>query len=401
MHDNLIETQPIKLTDEREKYPETLDGKPVVDYSSQKFVKLWQGPQHPGITGNMSVELTISGDEIVEAKTHVGYLHRAFEKLMERRRYIQCFPICDRICVPEPDINEYALAQATEELSGIEIPETAKWLRALILEMAKMANTLAGLGGQAATMGFGVIGQWQLQNREYILDRFEELTGGRIYHMYMIPGGVRSLLPEGFAERMEESLKEIEESLKNVDRVMFNNAVFKRRTKGVAVIKPEWMDEYGIVGPNARAGGVARDVRKDNPYLIYDQLDFDMVTGKDSDIYTRSRMRYGEILLSIDLIRQILDKMPKGETEFMAKIPNALNWKVPAGETYVKLESARGEFGYYMVSDGSIYPRRIHTRGPSFTTGIPFLEKLLIGQNFADVSSIMVSLAICPPEIER
>lgn len=401
MSHNIPETERIQLTNDREKYPEVINEIPVVNYSSQKFVKLWQGPQHPGITGNMSVELTISGDEIVEAKTHVGYLHRAFEKLMERRRYIQCFPICDRICVPEPDINEFALAQATEELSGIEVPETANWLRALDLEMARMANLLSGLGGQAGTMGFGVIGQWQLQNREYILDRFEELTGGRIYHMYMLPGGVRSLLPDGFAERMEESLKEIEDSMKNVDRVMFNNAVFNRRTKGVAVIKPEWVDEYGLVGPNARAAGFHRDVRKDNPYLIYDQLDFEPVVGKDSDIYTRSRMRYYEILMSIDLIRQILSKMPKGKQEFMAKIPNALNWKIPPGETYVKLESARGEFGYYMVSDGSIYPRRIHTRGPSYTTGIPFLEKFLIGQNFADVSAIMVSLAICPPEIER
>ncbi len=390
------------MFDSWEKYPEGTDGKlSGDDYASGKYVKLWQGPQHPGITGNMSVELTISGDEIIKATTHVGYLHRAFEKLMERRRYIQCFPICDRICVPEPDINEYCLARATEELAGIEIPETAKWLRTLDLEMARIANLLAGLGGQAATMGMGVIGQWQLQSREYILDRFEELTGGRIYHMYMLPGGVRSLLPDGFKKRMLESLEEIEESMARVDKVMFNNAVFNKRTQGVAIIKPEWVDEYGLVGVNARSAGFARDVRKDNPYLVYDKLDFDIAVSQESDIYTRSRLRYIEILLSIDLIRQILDRMPQGKTDFMAKVPNVLNWKVPPGETYVKLESARGEFGYYMVSDGSIYPRRIHTRGASYTTGIPFLEKILIGQNFADVSTIMVSLQICPPEIER
>jgi len=385
----------------REKYPEIVNGKPAVELDSGKYVKMWQGPQHPGITGNMSVELTVCGDEIVEAKTHVGYLHRGFEKLMERRKYVQCFPICVRICVPEPDINEYCLATATEELAGIEIPETAKWIRAIQMEMAKLANTLVNVGGQAATMGMGVASQWQLQNREYLLDRFEELTGARVYHMHTIPGGVRSLLPDGFEKRMLWSLNEIEENMEQLERVMFNNTVFKKRTKGVAIIEPEWVDEYGLVGSNARAAGIARDVRKDNPYLIYDKLDFDMIVGKTSDIYTRTRLRYKEILLSIDLIRQMLAKMPKGKQEFMAKIPNALHWSIPAGETYVKMESSRGEFGYYMVSDGSMYPRRIHTRGPAYTTGIPFLEKLLVGSYHADVSAIMVSLQICPPEIER
>ncbi len=386
---------------DRSKYPEMAGEKLQYELGSGKYTKIWQGPQHPGITGNMSVELVICGDEIVEAKTHVGYLHRGFEKLMERRRYMQCFPICVRICVPEPDINEYCLATTTEELAGIEVPETAKWLRTLVLEMARMANLMMNSSGQAGTMGLGLAGQWARYNRELILDLFEELTGGRVYHMYMLPGGVRSLLPDGFAERMETAFKYIEESMVSVDRVVFQNAVFKKRTVGVGVIPKEWVDEYGIVGPNARAAGFARDVRKDSPYGVYDKLDFDVITGTDSDIYTRAKLRFDEVLMSIDLMRQILAKMPKGKQDFMAKIPNALNWKIPKGETYSRIESSRGEFGYYMVSDGSDKPRRIHTRGPSFTQAIPLLERMLQGASISDVSSYMISIHSCPPEIER
>jgi len=385
---------------DRTKYPVMKDGKLDIDLTSHKYVKLWQGPQHPGVTGNMAIELTICGDEVVDAKTHVGYLHRGFEKLMERRRYMQCFPICIRICVPEPDINEYCLATATEELAGIEIPEKAKWLRTLDLEMARLGTLLMGLGGQVGTMGMGIVPQWTNYLRDLVLSRFEELTGARVYHMYMLPGGVRSDLPPGFKGRMEDTLQRIETMMKDVKTVMFSNSVFKKRTVGVGIIPKEWVNDFGIVGTNARAAGVKRDVRKDYPYGVYDKLDFDMITGTDSDIYTRSNLRRQEILMSIDLIRQLMAKMPDGG-DFMAKIPNPLNWKVPAGETYVRLESSRGEFGYYMVSDGTEYPRRINARGPSYTHAVPMFEKLLIGQNLSDVSNLMVSIQACPPEIER
>ena len=176
------------LNPDRSLYPEKdADGKPIVDLSSQKYVKLWQGPQHPGVTGNMSLELTVCGDEIVEAKTHVGYLHRGFEKLMERRKYIQCFPTCIRMCVAEPDYNEYNLTAGIEELSGIEVPEAAKWLRTLILEMARLQSLLRVVPGQGGTFALGPGVQWGVYLRDLILDRFEELTGGRVYHMYILP----------------------------------------------------------------------------------------------------------------------------------------------------------------------------------------------------------------------
>ena len=393
---NIFNWQP-----DRSKYPQVKEnGELDIDLNSHKFVKLWHGPNHPGVTGNMSIELTVSGDEVVKAKTHVGYLHRGFEKLMERRLYIQCFPTCIRMCVAEPDYNEYLLARSVEELSGIEIPETAAWLRTLVLEMARLQSLLRTVPGQGGTLALGMGVQWGVYLRDLILDLFEELTGGRVYHMYIIPGGVRGLLPDGFKKRMEEVLKKIDEFVVNITNLMFNNIVFKKRTIGVGYIDPSWNEKYGIVGPNARAAGIKRDVRKDYPYLKYNELDFEVTSETASDIFARSNVRKKELILTVDLIRQIMAKMPNGG-DIKSQTPNVLHWKIPKGETYVRSESSRGEYGFYTVSDGSAYPRRINLRGPSYTHAIVLLEKLLVNANIADVHSIMVSLQTCPPEIER
>lgn len=389
------------LYPDRSQYPATkADGSLDIDLASGKYLKLWQGPNHPGITGNMSVELTVCGDEVVEGRTHVGYLHRGFEKLMERRTFIQCFPIVCRVCVPEPDFNEYCYAAAVEELAGIRSPERSDWIRTLILEMGRINSYMMYLGGQAGSLGQAVIGQWTTYVRDLMLDRFEELTGARIYHMFILPGGVRDGLPDGFDQRMEETLREIESTLKDVEKVMFHNAVFKKRTVGLGVIEREWIDSYGVTGPNARACGVAKDVRKDQPYLVYDRLDFEPVVGKDSDVYTRADVRRRDILVSVDLIRQILARMPKSGP-LMAEIPSVLHWKIPRGETYVRGECSRGEYGYYLVTDGSGYPRRVNIRGPSYTHAMALLERMIVNLNISDVAALLVSLHTYPPEIER
>lgn len=387
---------------DRSQYPQTkTDGTLDIDLTSGKYLKLWQGPQHPGITGNMSIELTVCGDEVVEGKTHVGYLHRGFEKLMERRSFIQCFPIVCRICVPEPDFNEYCYAAAVEELAGIEIPERSKWIRTLILEMGRINSYLMYLGGQAGALGQGVIGQWATYVRDLMLDRFEELTGARIYHMFILPGGVRDDLPVGFNTRMEQTLQEIENTMQDIYNVMFCNSVFLKRTVGIGVIENSWLDSYGVTGPCIRAAGVACDVRKDQPYLVYPELDFDPVIGMDSDIFTRADVRRRDLLLSIDLIRQILARIPPGSGNLMASIPNVLHWKIPFGETYIRGECSRGEYGYYLVTDGSGYPRRVNVRGPSYTHAMALFERMVVNANISDVAALLVSLHTYPPEIER
>jgi len=387
--------------EDRSKYPELdSNGKPIVDLSSQKFTKIWQGPNHPGITGNMSLELTLSGDEVVDAKTHVGYLHRGFEKLIERRIYYKGLATCIRMCVPEADSNEYVFSASVENLAKIEVPEKALWLRTLALEMARLQVLLRTVPGQASTVSLGLGGQWGMYLRDLILDRFEELTGGRVYHMYIVPGGVRGHLPEGFKERMEENLKLIDEFLIKIEGLIFSNSIFKKRTVGIGIIEPDWVDQYGIVGPNARAAGFKRDVRKDYPYLKYNELDFDVATATDSDVYTRNQIRKQDLITCVDLIRQILAKMPE-KGDLRAETPNVLHWKIEKGETYQRSESSRGEYGLYMVSDGSKFPRRVNLRGPSYTHAVSLLEKMLLNANIADVHSIMVSLQTCPPEIER
>ena len=330
----------------------------------------------------------------------MGYLHRGFEKLMERRTFIQVFPIVCRVCVPEPDFNEYCYAAAVEELAGIEVPEKANWIRTLILEMGRFNSYMMAMGGIAGALGNGIVGQWMTYTRDLMLDRFEELTGARIYHMFILPGGVRADLPEGFAERMEEVLTTAERYLADVDKVMFHNAVFKKRTQGVGYIDPALFEPYGVTGPNARAGGIAKDVRKDAPYLVYDQLDFDVPVEQESDIFARAMVRYRDLQGTIGLIRQILARMPK-EGAVMTPLPNVLHWKIPRGETYIKGESSRGEYGYYLVTDGSGYPRRINVRGPSYTHAMALLEHLIPGTNISDIAALMVSLHTYPPEIER
>ena len=381
-------------------YPPVKNGKATYDLESQKYLKLWQGPQHPGVTGNMSLELDICGDQVINCNTHVGYLHRGFEKLMERRRYINSFPLVCRICVPEPDTNEYLFAAAMEELLGIDIPERAKWLRTLNLELSRLASYLMWMGGQAGAFGMGTIAQWCLAHRDFVLDLFEEWTGARIYHMYMTPGGVRGELPEGWTGRAEKVISAAEKLLGEIEQVFINNAIFKLRAQGLGIIEPEMIDPYAVVGPNARGSGIKRDLRKDTPYLIYDQLSFDIITENSKDAYGRFLVRWRETQQAIDLIRQIIKDMPTGGA-FHLTLPNVLHLKVPKGQTYVKAESTRGEYGYFMVSDGSAFPRKVTVRGPSFSHAMALLEYLAVGVNIADVAGLMVSLHTYPPEIER
>ena len=381
-------------------YPPVVNGASQYDLDSGKYIRVWQGPQHPGVTGNMSLELDICGDQVVSCKTHVGYLHRGFEKLMERRRYINCFPIVCRICVPEPDTNEYLFAAAVEDLLGIEVPEKAKWLRTLNLELSRLGSFLMWIGGQSGAFGMGTVAQWSITFRDYVLDLFEELSGARIYHMYMIPGGVRGDLPDGWKGRTLDLMTRVEKLLDEIRHVMLNNAIFKQRSVGLGIVTADMVDRFGVVGPVARGSGFKRDVRKDSPYLIYDQLDFEAVTEDGCDAYARTLVRWREMYQSIELIRQILDRMPT-EGEVHLKLPNVLHLKVPAGETYVRAESTRGEYGYYMCSDGSAFPRKVTVRGPSYCHAMSLLEHLIVGVNIADVHGLMLSLHTYPPEIER
>ena len=364
-----------------------------------KHITIFHGPQHPGITGNMSIELDLIGETIQKATTHVGYLHRGFEKLVERRTVIQAFTIVCRICVPEPDPNEVNFAMAVEELAGLEITSRASYIRVMVLELSRLAAQFLWMAGQSGSIGLYAVGQWAIADRDLILDLFEELTGARVYHMYVYPGGVRRDLPDGFLDRVSKLLIYLKKRLKDYDDIFINNASFKNRAIGVGVIKKEEAINNGYVGQVLRGCGVKADVRKDAPYLVYDELEFEVPTQSAGDVYARALVRRDEMTQSLHILEQVVDKMPEGEV--MIKMPTHRKFKLPKDDTWVKVESARGEFAYYMAGDGSENIRRMQVRGPSLVHAYTLLEKLLVGAELSDVALIMNSLGICPPEIER
>ena len=366
----------------------------------QKMIKIFHGPQHPGITGNMSVELDLIGETIKRAQTHVGYLHRGFEKLVERRTIVQGFTIVCRICVPEPDPNEENYARAVEGLAGLEISDKATYIRTMVLEMARVANFFLWMGGQAGSIGLGLIPQWSVCDRDYMLDLFEELTGGRVYHMYIFPGGVRRDIPEGFLDKLSDLLNYYEKRLAIYNDTFFDNIMFKTRAIGVGIVNKDEAIKNAYVGQVLRGSGIKKDVRKDMPYLKYDQLDFDIPVYNDGDVYSRALVRRDEAIQSIKILRQIIEQMPK-EGEILQKIPKHRKFILPKDDIYVQTETSRGSMSYYMAGDGTEKIRRMQVRGPSLIHAYTLLENILVDSELADVAMTMNSLGICPPEIER
>ena len=369
---------------------------------SEKTYDLFFGPQHPGITGNFSVRVKVDGDTIVWAKAIPGFLHRSFEKLMEDRLWIQGPTLICRICVPDPDHSEAAYSIAVERLADVEVPERGRYIRSLILEMSRLSAHLFYFAGAGGSLGLYTMSHWSIGDRDYLLDIFEKITGARVYHIFNFPGGPRWDLPEGTEDEIDRTMDYLEKRLKEYDKIMFNNKIFLKRTVGLAPMTKQWALKMEVTGPNLRATGLKIDVRRDDPYAAYPDLDFEIPTMKEGDAYARAMIRRYEFEESIRIIRQITKKlrtMPRGPVK--AQLPNPLYWKIPPGEAYGKVESSKGEFGYYVVSDGGNRPYRVQVRGPSISHGVQVLEETLKGQRLADVAAIMFNLDVCPPDIDR
>jgi len=359
------------------------------------------GPNHPGIEGNYALKVKLHGDTVLEAKADGGYLHRGFEKLMEQRLWIQNIALVPRICVPDPSPMEMCYSIAIENLCGLNVPERAQWLRVMQLELSRIAAHLFTFGGHAATTGMYGTMFWGVADRDLVLDLFEEFTGGRVYSIYNIPGGVRRELPAGFLGRLTATLDYLESRLSDYDDLFFTNQVFIRRAKGIGRMTQEQALEWGVTGPNLRATGLAFDVRRDDPYLVYGQLDFDLPVEEAGDAWARTLVRRLELVQSIRILRQVAQALPDIGGPIRAPIPNPLAWNVPAGETYTRVESSKGELAYYVVSDGGPKPYRVHVRGPSSMHAVQVLEKMATGARLEDVAQIMFSLDACPPEVDR
>jgi NADH-quinone oxidoreductase subunit D len=359
------------------------------------------GPNHPGIEGNYAFKLRLHGDRVIEGRADAGYLHRGFEKLMEGRLWIQNLAITPRICVPDPAPMEVSYVLAVEDLCGLEVPVRAQWLRVLQLELSRIAAHLFTFGGHAATTGMYTPMFWGVADRDLILDLFEEMCGGRVYSIYNIPGGVRRDLPEGFIERVAQTMDYIESRLPDYDNLLFTNQVFVKRARDCGPIDQQQALEWGVTGPNLRACGLQFDVRRDDPYLVYEQIDFDIPTEQAGDALARALVRRSELKQSIRIVRQVLAHLPQIPGPIRCPIPNPLAWNVPAGSTYTRVESSKGELAWYVVSNGSERPYRTHVRGPSQMHAVQVLEKLSVGCRIEDVAQIMFSLDACPPEVDR
>ena len=371
------------------------DIEPALDDTNYDF---YFGPAHPG-SGNFGVKLKVDGEKVVYAKADPGYLHRGFEKLMEYRLPIQNSVLSDRLCVLEPLNWNLIHAEAVDELLGIDVPERARYIRVIMAELSRLQSHIIWYGVFSKGTGFDTGFKLAFGYRDYILDLFEMITGGRVYPAgYICPGGVRRDFPDGSKKKILNVLEKINEMI-HLEKL--ENPALSARAKGVGILKLNDAIRLGATGPVLRASGMKTDVRKDDVYGIYDRFDFNIPVKKEGDCYARYMIGIEEMTESIKIIKQALSEMPNGETiePSLKKLKPSFN--VPEGEVYIRNEVARGEAAIYMVSNGDGKPYRVKVRGPDFLHMIPVLEYLLRGVQIADVPAVYWSLNICPADMDR
>ena len=378
------------------------------------------GPTHPATHGVFQNVLQIDGEKILSAEPTIGYIHRAFEKLAERRPFNQITPITDRLNYCSSPINNMGWHMTVEKLAGIKLPKKVEYMRVVIMELARIAdhlvcNSVIGVDTGALT-GF----TFMFQQRELIYDMFEEVCGARLTtNIGRIGGFERDFSPK-FIEKVETFLKEFPAKFKEFDSLLTRNRIFMDRVIGAGPISAEDAIEYGFTGPNLRAAGVDYDVRVMNPYSSYEDFEFDIPVGKDGDTYDRYMVRQHEIYQSLSIIRQALDKMPEGD--YHADVPDfflpekedvytsmeALIYhfkivmgetSIPAGEVYHAVEGGNGELGYHLISDGGRTPYRLHFRRPCFIYYQAYPE-MIKGSLISDAVLTLSSLNVIAGELD-
>ncbi|MHA1168387.1 MAG: NADH-quinone oxidoreductase subunit D [Candidatus Hodarchaeales archaeon] len=355
------------------------------------------GPAHPG-SGNFSLILKMKGETIVSARTNPGFLHRGFEKLMEYREPMQNSVLTDRLCILESNQWNVIHAEAVDELMKYEIPDRAKHIRVIMAELSRIQSHFIWYGMMSLGIGFRTGFHLVFGFRDYILDVFEHITGGRVYPAgYCCPGGVRTDFPDKTKEKILDVFDKIEEMRLFIK---LENPTWQVRFKNVGILTKEDAIKLGATGPCLRASGVEADVRRDDPYEIYDQLEFDVPVFDEGDGYARFRVCLQEIRESMKIIRQVLDRLPDGKVRVPDLKPK-VKFREAKGQVYVRNELSRGEGAIHMVATGEKTPYRVKVRGPSFAHMIPILQQLLVGVQFADIPAIYWSLNQCPADVDR
>lgn len=379
------------------------------------------GPQHPAAHGVLRLILEMDGEVVERADPHIGLLHRGTEKLIEYKSYIQAMPYFDRLDYVSPMAQEHAFVLATEKLLGIDIPERAKWIRTLFSEITRVLNHLLNLTTYALDVGAITPSLWGFEEREKLMEFYEAASGARLHANYFRTGGVAKDLPAGLEERIGEWLEGFPKFIDDLEGLLTGNRIWKQRTVDIGVIGPEDALAWGFSGPCLRASGVPWDLRRSQPYEMYDQLDFMVPVGRNGDCYDRYLVRVAEMRESAKIIRQCLDRMKPGPVKVadnkitppsraeMKRSMEALihhfklfteGFHVPPGATYTAVESPKGEFGVYLVADGTNRPYRCKIRSTGFAhlQATEFLSKRHM---LADAVAIIGSLDIVFGEIDR
>lgn len=366
------------------------------DIYTEEFL-INMGPQHPSTHGVLSLELKLDGEMIRDCTTHIGYLHRSMEKLAENRTYTQFIPFTDRLDYMASMNNNLAYVMAVEKLLKLEVTDRAKYIRVIIAELGRIASHLLATGTFAQDLGaFATPLFYCFREREKIVDIFDEICGNRLTYNYMRVGGVQFDFPKGIDEKITKFIKYMRAKVDDYDWLLTYNTILLARSKHIGVIPRDLAINYSITGPNLRASGVKWDLRKNEPYLVYEKMEFNVPVGKNGDAWDRYKIRIEEIRQSLKIIEQAIGALPEGDpTVKIARIH-----KPAPGEAYFRAENPRGELGFYLVSDGSMYPYRLKIRSPSFSN-LAILPELIKGLKVADIICVLGSLDIIMGEIDR
>jgi len=354
------------------------------------------GPQHPATHGVLHLLITLNGETIKKVEPHLGYIHRSIEKMCESLSYRQFIYSTSRMDYLSAHINNHACAMAVEKGLQVEIPERAEVIRVLMDELTRVASHILAWGALAMDLGAFTPFFHAFREREMINDIMEETCGARLTMNYMVPGGVMYDIHPNFQKRVKALLQQFKEKIDEYDELVTDNTIFINRTRGVGILSKEDAISYGVSGPSARASGVSCDVRKVYPYSIYDKLKFDEIIYQEGDSYARYMVRVQEVKQSLSIIEQLIDNIPEGD--FQAKTKAVL--KLPKGEFYSKVETARGEFGVYIVSEGGMTPYRIKFRSPGYSN-LSALDHIARGSKIGDLIASMGSLDLVIPDIDR
>ena len=354
------------------------------------------GPQHPATHGVLHLVITLNGETIKKVEPHLGYIHRSIEKMCESLSYRQFIYVTSRMDYLSAHINNHACALCVEKGLQVEIPERAKVIRVLMDELTRIASHELWWGAMAMDLGAFTPFFHAFRERETINDIMEETCGARLTMNYMVPGGVMHDIHPNFQRRVKEFLQLYKSKIHEYDELVTGNIIFQNRMKGVGMLSAEDAISYGCTGPVARGSGVSSDIRKVQPYEIYDKLEFDEVLETGCDSFARYLIRIKEMNQSIRIVEQLIDNIPEGD--FQAKTKAVL--KLPKGEFYTRVETARGELGVYIVSEGGTTPYRIKFRSPGFSN-LSVLDKIARGGKIGDLIAMMGTLDLVIPDIDR